>query len=94
MEKKIFSIYSSYKINIKDPLCGLKAYKMKVYKDVGFFDTKKLAGTELLFLAHKKGYILKEINLSTKEREGKSKYGDTFIGNIKIFSALFKTIIK
>ena len=43
----IFSIYASYMYGISDPLCGFKAYRAKLYKKLGYFDSYGSIGTQL-----------------------------------------------
>jgi len=52
----LFAFISRLKIGIDDPLCGLKAYHIDVYKNIGYFDRISSIGTQLMFDAKKKGY--------------------------------------
>ncbi len=85
--EKVFGFYAKKKIGIQDPLCGFKAYSSKVYKRVGFFDNIDSVGTQLMFLAAKKGYKLKELPISLKRRKDKPRFGNQIKGNLKLFKA-------
>ena len=52
----IFAWFSAWKWGLSDPLCGMKAYHISVYKELGYFDSYKSIGTELIIYAanHKK----------------------------------------
>jgi len=88
----LFAFISKIKANIDDPLCGLKAYHINVYKDIGYFDRISSIGTQLVFNAKKRGYriIQKDITLNT--REDITRFGRWIKGNWKIFKAIVRTI--
>lgn len=89
--EEIFAFYTSFRYGINDPLSGFKAYSVKIYKDIGHFDTKKLIGSQLVIEAAKKGYKIKTQQISVLPREDKSRfYSDKIKANLKVFSALVK----
>ena len=90
--EKIFSFFTKYFFNISDPLCGLKGYKMYIYKKMGFFDSYNSTGTELLFFAKKKGYKIFETEISIQPRIGVSRYGNILSGNLKIYLSILKML--
>ena len=76
--------------SISDPLCGLKLYKISSIAKLLPFDTKNLAGKELLIKAlQRKGYRILEKKIDTKRRIDKAKFGNFFIGEIKILRVFF-----
>ena len=80
----IFSFYTKIKYHINDPLCGLKAYKLWVYKELGYFDSYSSTGTELLLYALKISATYKEQKVDIKSRVGETKFGSG-INQIFIF---------
>ena len=94
ISEKCFSRYARKKIGIQDPLCGIKAYSTKAYEKVGYFDKLNSIGTELLFNCHKEGFRIKEVDVHMNKRSGQSRFGNVFVSNFKIFSALFKIYMK
>ena len=90
----IFSIYSLTKFGIKDPCCGIKAYRIELYRDMGFFDSYNSVGTELCFYSVMNNCKLTQIEFLVKERQGVSRYGDSLKANFKILRALFFSIRK
>ena len=86
------SIYGKSRFNLEDPLCGLKLYNLKSIEGLLPFDTKNLAGMELAFKIADSNFNIKQVDIKIKERSGKSKYGHSLIGEIKLFKALIKSI--
>jgi len=84
----IFAWYTNFRFGIKDPLCGMKAYRITVYKALGHFDSYGSIGTELMTFAAKNGFRLSQISFDTRERKGPSRFGQVFTGNYKIIRAL------
>jgi glycosyltransferase involved in cell wall biosynthesis len=89
----LFSIISRLKANIEDPLCGLKAYHIKVYQEIGYFDKISSIGTQLMFNAKKKGYRIFQVDISLKKREGDPRFGRKLKANWSILKAIMKTLI-
>ncbi len=88
----IFGFYTFILYGIKDPLCGMKAYRLKVYLEQGFFDSLNSVGTQLMIFAVKKKYKVDQIAIHVKTREGKSRFGNLISANLKILSALLRVI--
>lgn len=86
--ESIFAWYTNFRFGIKDPLCGMKAYRITVYKALGHFDSYGSIGTELMTFAAKNGFRLSQISFDTRERKGPSRFGQVFTGNYKIIRAL------
>jgi glycosyltransferase involved in cell wall biosynthesis len=90
----LFAWYANLRYEIKDPLCGMKAYQMHVYKSLGHFDSYASVGTELLLFAAMKGCCIRQLNFEVKERRGKSRFGQIFSANYKIIRALGYAVLK
>jgi len=88
----LFALVAKIKANIEDPLCGLKAYHITVYKDIGYFDRISSIGTQLTFNAKKRGYKVVQKNITLNERGDIPRFGRRVKANWKIFKAIFKTI--
>lgn len=88
----MFSLYSFLSFGISDPLCGLKAYKVSILRDFFNYEYKLGCGTKPLIYAIKKSYPIKEIRVKIKERKGRSRFGNTFSANFKIFCFLIEQI--
>ncbi len=85
----IFAWYTHWHFGIKDPLCGMKAYRTVVYEVLGHFDAYGSIGTELTIFAAKRGYRLGQIEFEVREREGQSRFGQVLAGNYKILRSIF-----
>lgn len=88
----LFALIARIKTGIDDPLCGLKAYHVKVYKDIGYFDRASSIGTQLIFNAKKKGYSIAQTNITLNQRRDEPRFGKRLGANWRIFKAIVKTI--
>ncbi|MDH4202027.1 MAG: glycosyltransferase family 2 protein [Phycisphaerae bacterium] len=91
--ENLFALVGKLKANIDDPLCGLKAYSIKVYNDVGHFDTMKSIGTQLMFEASKRGYRITQRDITLNSRHDEPRFGTRLIANWKIFKAILKILV-
>lgn len=92
--ERIFAFYTNMRFGIKDPLCGLKAYSVKVYQDVGYFDRIGSIGTQLMIQAKMRNFKLLTIPVYVNPRKDSSRfYFKNLKANYKIFLALLKTIL-
>jgi glycosyltransferase involved in cell wall biosynthesis len=73
---------------VSDPLCGMKGYSYDLFNKYGFFDNKKMIGTELLAYAIRDNVSISELSVSTKKRKDDSRYGS----EIKSFFKILRTI--
>ena len=90
----LFAWYTSFHFGIKDPLCGMKAYRTAVYEALGHFDSCGSVGTELMIFAAKHGYRLGQIEFEVRERKGQSRFGQILAGNYKIIRAMLLTTVR
>jgi len=88
----LFAFVAKIKANIDDPLCGLKAYHIRVYKDIKYFDRISSIGTQLMFNAKKRGYRVVQRNITLNERDDIPRFGRRVKANWKIFKAIVKTL--
>ena len=88
----IFALYTRIMFGIKDPLCGMKAYRMQLYYSRGCFDSYQSIGTELMLFALYKKFSYSQIKIPINKRQGDSKFGNSFNANMRIFRALILAI--
>jgi len=88
----LFAFVSKIRINVNDPLCGLKAYHIKVYDDVGYFDRISSIGTQLTFNAKKSGYRITERKITLNFRDDTPRFGNRVKANWKILKAIVTTM--
>jgi glycosyltransferase involved in cell wall biosynthesis len=90
----LFALYTSAAFGIKDPLCGMKAYRMTVYRALGHFDSCGSVGTELMIFAAKRKFRISQIEFQVRERQGRSRFGQVFKGNYRIARAMLLAIVR
>lgn len=88
----LFAFIAKIKTNIDDPLCGLKAYHINVYKDVRYFDRISSIGTQLMFNAAKRGYRVTQRSIIINERDDVPRFGRRIKANWKILKAIIRTM--
>jgi glycosyltransferase involved in cell wall biosynthesis len=91
LAEHLFALYSGLRFGIKDPLCGMKAYRTVVYSKLGHFDSCGSVGTELMIFAAKHRYKIGQISFQLRERQGQSRFSQVLSGNYKIFRAMLLT---
>ena len=90
--EKIFKMYTSKKYKWNDPLCGMKGYNMKLYRELGFFDSYKSIGTELSLFGLVKNTNFCEVKINMNVRRDKPRFSSLILSNIIIFRALYLSI--
>jgi len=88
----LFAWYTQFRFGIKDPLCGMKAYRTTVYEQLGHFDSYGSIGTELMIFAAMNNYRVNQIPFDVRERSGQSRFGQMLLGNYKILRAMMHSI--
>jgi glycosyltransferase involved in cell wall biosynthesis len=86
--ERIFSIVSKSKWGVVDPLCGMKAYNINVYKKLGHFDSYNSIGTELLIFAVKKKMKIRQFQIAINKRSDKPRFGNIISSNLAILRSL------
>ncbi|MEJ0037610.1 MAG: glycosyltransferase family 2 protein [Gammaproteobacteria bacterium] len=79
---------------ISDPLCGMKGYRIDVYRRLGHFDSYRSIGTELALFAARSGFRVTQVPVPTRPRVGASRFGQLLRGNWMIFRALAIALVR
>lgn len=79
---------------IRDPLCGMKGYRVRVYRALGHFDSFGSIGTELATFAARKGYRVIQIPIRTRDRVGAPRFGRRVVANWRIFRAMVLLLLR
>ena len=90
----LFGFYTKWRYGIKDPLCGLKAYTIRNYKIIGHFDSYNSIGTEFMFQNIHLGETFSQVYFDVRERNGKTRFGNSILTNLKILRSLFLALFK
>jgi len=93
LAEHLFASCTNFRFGIKDPMCGMKAYRTAVYKALGHFDSCGSVGTELMIFAARHGYRMGQIEFEARERNGRSRFGQAITGNYKIIRAMLLTAV-
>jgi glycosyltransferase involved in cell wall biosynthesis len=84
-----FAVLTKIMFGLDDPLCGLKGYRMSIYKDLGHFDSYDSIGTELVLFAVRNGFRMEQVPIIVQDRVGTPRFGRRLYANYKIFRAMF-----
>jgi glycosyltransferase involved in cell wall biosynthesis len=87
-----FALLTQFRYGLKDPLCGLKAYRMSIYEKLGHFDSYNSIGTELMLYAIRNGFRMQQVPIVVKSRVDKPRFGNRLRANYKIFRAMYLSL--
>ena len=88
--EKLFGIYTKRRLGWSDPLCGMKGYRMSLYRDRGWFDSLRSIGTELAFYGLLTGSKHTEISIPISKRVGRPTFSPSLKANFLILRALYR----
>jgi hypothetical protein len=83
----LFQITARRLYGIQDPLCGMKGYWMELYRVLGWFDSYRSMGTELMLHAVRHGACVAQFSVPARERVGHARIGKVFGANFVIMRA-------
>lgn len=85
----LFAWVTTARWGIRDPLCGVKAYRIAVWKELGHFDSYQSIGTELSLYAAASGKRIAQLPVKTRDRSDAPRFGRRFAANGRILRALW-----
>lgn len=88
ISEHVFGWFARASYGILDPLCGMKGYRMSVYRKLGHFDSYRSVGTELALYAARRGASIRQIRVPTYRRTGNPRFGRRIASNLRILRAL------
>ncbi|WP_443640364.1 glycosyltransferase family 2 protein [Candidatus Njordibacter sp. Uisw_039] len=88
----VFGIISGLFWGIRDPLCGMKAYRMELYSSLGHFDAYGSVGTEMAIYAAREQKAIVQIPILTRDRMDTPRFGQILDSNWRILRALFHAL--
>jgi glycosyltransferase involved in cell wall biosynthesis len=86
--EKIFAFVTKILWGINDPLCGMKGYRLSLYRQRGHFDSFGSIGTELALYAVRNHFRLSQLAVTTRMRIDAPRFGRAFTANRKIIRAM------
>jgi glycosyltransferase involved in cell wall biosynthesis len=94
LAEHIFAYVTRLRYGIRDPLCGLKAYRASVYAARGYFDSDASIGTELALFAAARGMHIAEVTFEVRKRADTPRFGSLWTTNLRILRALALSIVQ
>jgi glycosyltransferase involved in cell wall biosynthesis len=85
--ERVFAFLTRSVFGIDDPLCGMKGYRMALYRELGHFDSYGSVGTELMLHSVQRGARFVQLPFKTRERRDAPRFGRILLANIKIMRA-------
>lgn len=73
---------------IRDPLCGMKGYRMSLHQALGHFDSYGSIGTELALYSVRRGTRFVEVPVPIRAREGAPRFDTRWRANLRILRAM------
>lgn len=93
LAEHIFAWVAFAKWGIRDPLCGMKAYRIETYNALGHFDARGSIGTELAIHAAKSGKRIAQLDIKTRDRTDAPRFGRKLSANLRILRALWLALL-
>lgn len=86
--ERLFACYTRRRYGLADPMCGMKGYRMDLYRALGHFDSYRSIGSELALFAAAHAYPIVQVPLQTRERQGQPRIGGVLRANYRIVRAM------
>jgi len=88
-----FALLTKMLYGLKDPLCGLKGYRMSMYAKLGHFNSYDSIGTELALFAVRNGFRMEQVPLIVRDRVDAPRFGRRLHANYKILRAMLLSML-
>lgn len=92
--EKLFCFIGSYIWGIKDPLCGMKGYKLEKLMPISNLRTFESIGTECSFKLVRNGAVVAQPSVIILPRDGSTRFGSGLLVNLRVIKALVNSILK
>ena len=93
LAEHLFALVTHLGWGIRDPLCGMKAYQMQLYRQRGHFDACSSIGTELLLFATRSGMPVMGIDISVSARTDQPRFGNPIRANLMLLGAMLRALL-
>lgn len=91
--ESLFGIVGRTIWGLRDPLCGMKGYRLALLTGVDSLNTYDSIGTELAIRLIKAGVNVRQLIIKTRDRDGVSRFGNGILVNLHICRALVLGLI-
>jgi glycosyltransferase involved in cell wall biosynthesis len=92
--EKLFAWAARLRWGVFDPLCGMKGYRVEVYRELGHFDSYGSIGTELALFAARNGRRVAQVPVKTRPRADAPRFGSTLRANLRILRAFCREMLR
>jgi glycosyltransferase involved in cell wall biosynthesis len=89
----LFGTITSMIWGLKDPLCGMKGYRIDLLMHLENLNTYQSIGTELAMRLVKGKALIAQPKIKTRSRTGLSRFGSGLKANIRIIKAMMRGLI-
>lgn len=80
------------RFGIDDIMCGMKGYRLDLYRENGGFDHLASVGSELALNSVRRGHAFVQVPVPGRRREGRPRFGSVLRANLRIFRALWRVL--
>lgn len=94
LTEHLFAMLTILMYGIRDPLCGMKAYRASVYEERGHFDSYRSIGTELALFAVRRRMRVEQVQFKVRERADEARIGNFWLSNWRILRALVLFLVR
>ena len=91
--ESLFNGYCRLRYGVPDLLCGLKGYRLELFREHGGFGTFRSIGTQLALWALRSRKRYRLVQVATSRRLDTPRLGAFFRGNYVILRALVSTLL-
>ena len=85
----LFALVGALRWGIRDPLCGMKGYRIGVWAELGHFDSYQSIGTELALFAAATNKSIAQLPVPTRDRADAPRFGRRMQANKRLLRALW-----
>lgn len=88
ISESLFAFVASILWGIKDPLCGMKGYRLSRLTSRSVLSSYSSIGTELTIRAARSGWNIRQVPVPTRNRRDKSRFGDNMLADVLIIRSM------
>lgn len=86
----LFALVTWLRWGIRDPLCGMKGYRIELFRALGHFDSYQSIGTELMIFGARRRCRMVQVPVPTRARADRPRFGRALSANQRILRALVR----
>ena len=90
--ESIMGLYVRARYGVRDILCGMKGYDLRLAVENGGFDRSNSIGTELAVNAIRRGASFRQVGVNGTPRQDASRFGRRWRANRRILGALLRLV--